>query len=45
MRVQFYGYEFGAIGVFPYSVIMYCFQKFDSDLGTFLYLCGNKHSP
>ena len=42
MSVQFYGYEFGAIGVFHCSVIMHCFQKFDSDLGTFLHLCVNK---
>ena len=41
MSVQFYGYEFGAIGVFHCSVIMHCFQKFDSDLGTFLHLCVN----
>ena len=42
MSVQFYGHEFGAIGVFHCSVIMHCFQKLDSDLGTFLHLCVNK---
>ena len=41
MSVQFYGYEFGVIAVY-YSVIMHCFQKLDSDLGTFLHLCVNK---
>ena len=34
----FYGYKFGAIAVFHCSVIMHCFQKLVSDLGTFLQL-------
>ena len=42
MSVQFYGCEFGAIGVFHCSVIMHCFQKLVSDLGLFLHLCVNK---
>ena len=42
MSVQFYGYEFGALGVFHCSVITHCFQKLDSDLGTFIHLCVNK---
>ena len=42
MSVQFYGYEFGAIAVFHYSVIMHCFPNLVSDLGTFLHLCVNK---
>ena len=41
MSVQFYGWEFGAIGVFHCSVIMHCFRKLVSDLGTFLHLCVN----
>ena len=44
MSVQFYGYEFGDVGVFHCSVIMHCFKKLNSDLGTFLHLklCVNK---
>ena len=42
MSVQFYGHEFDAIGVFQCFEIMHCFQKLDSDLGTFLLLCVNK---
>ena len=33
--VQFYGYKFDAIAVFHCSVIMHCFQKLVSDIGTF----------
>ena len=40
--VQFYGYKFGAIAVFHCPVIMRCFPKLGSDLGTFLHLCANK---
>ena len=36
-------YKFGAIAVFHCSVIMHCFQKIVSDLGTFLQLCTNKN--
>ena len=39
--VQFYGYEFGVIAVLHCSAIMHCFQKLDSDLGTFV-TCVNK---
>ena len=35
-------YKFGAIAVFHCSVIMHCFQKLVSDLGTFLHICANK---
>ena len=34
--------KFGVITVFHCSVIMHCFQKFVSDLGTFFQLCTNK---
>ena len=34
--------KFGVITVFHCSVIMHCFQKLVSDLGTFLQLCTNK---
>ena len=34
--------KFGVITVFHCSVIMHCFQKLVSDLGTFFQLCTNK---
>ena len=42
MNLQFYRYEFCAISVFQCSEIMHCYQKLESDLGSFLHLCVNK---
>ena len=34
--------KFGVITMFHCSVIMHCFKKKNSDLGTFFQLCTNK---
>ena len=33
----------GALAVFHCYIIMHCFQKLVSDLGTFLHICTNKN--